>query len=184
MPQGGGAAASYLVWFCRLLTAGRCCPVLPLSPSPFPFPRPLYPPRPHYSHYDDAPAGFLKRHKEELFPFLEGGYASMEEFCAKEVEPVNRECEQVRACNTGGIHVGGTLWSSFPFPHPPPVNHPQIQIIALTRALGIGVRVEYLDGRATEERPQLPHHILPDESSTPQVVLLYRPGHYDILLVS
>lgn len=51
-----------------------------------------------------------------------------------------------------------------------------IHIIALTSATGIPVRVEHLD-RNTEG---VNHHDFP-EDSTPQIVLLYRPGHYDIL---
>lgn len=53
--------------------------------------------------------------------------------------------------------------------------------MALTRALDVAVKIEYLDGRAVPGKP-LPHHVLPDESLTPRVTLLYRPGHYDVLI--
>ncbi len=52
-----------------------------------------------------------------------------------------------------------------------------IHIGALTAALGVGVRVEYMDrGNGGEVN----HHDFP-EGSPPFVHLLYRPGHYDIL---
>jgi len=49
-----------------------------------------------------------------------------------------------------------------------------IHISALTASLGIGVRVIYMD------RGLGGQHDFP-EDSTPNVYLLYRPGHYDIL---
>lgn len=52
-----------------------------------------------------------------------------------------------------------------------------IQIIALTAALGVPVRVEYMD---RGEGDQCNHHHFPEDSN-PVVTLLYRPGHYDIL---
>jgi len=51
-----------------------------------------------------------------------------------------------------------------------------IHIIGLSRVLGVGVRVEYVD-RGSHQTT----HNFPDEESTPIVILLYRPGHYDIL---
>eukprot|EP00850_Spirogloea_muscicola_P018266 SM000165S02227 [mRNA] locus=s165:251891:254249:- [translate_table: standard] len=68
-----------------------------------------------------------------------------------------------------------------------------VQITALTDALGVPVRVEYLDRSSTGTSMNLAdtnHHDffpLPKEgqscstSSQPLVHLLYRPGHYDIL---
>mmetsp|Transcript_28681 Transcript_28681/g.37596 ORF Transcript_28681/g.37596 Transcript_28681/m.37596 type:complete len:267 (+) Transcript_28681:100-900(+) len=54
----------------------------------------------------------------------------------------------------------------------------QVQIIALTAALDIPIRIEYLDGREfTDSLNQL---VFP-EGREPLVTLLYRPGHYDIL---
>jgi len=50
-----------------------------------------------------------------------------------------------------------------------------IHIIGLTAAASLGVRVVYLDrGEAAV------HHDFPEDSQ-PQVHVLYRPGHYDIL---
>ena len=52
-----------------------------------------------------------------------------------------------------------------------------IHIIALTSALGVGVRVVYLD--RGDGGKVIPHDF--PEGCSPQVVLLYRPGHYDVL---
>jgi len=49
-----------------------------------------------------------------------------------------------------------------------------IHIIALTSALGIGVRIVYMD------RGLGGNHDFPD-SLSPSIHLLYRPGHYDII---
>eukprot|EP01059_Diplonema_ambulator_P002608 TRINITY_DN12228_c1_g1_i1.p1 TRINITY_DN12228_c1_g1~~TRINITY_DN12228_c1_g1_i1.p1 ORF type:complete len:251 (+),score=86.37 TRINITY_DN12228_c1_g1_i1:99-851(+) len=54
-------------------------------------------------------------------------------------------------------------------------EHPSI--IALTTALAVPVKIEYLDlspGTACNS------HTIPDDA-TPQVHLLYRPGHYDLI---
>lgn len=53
--------ASYMTWYCRLLTAGH-----------------------------------LKLHKEEFSPFIDDGVGDVDAFCAREVEPIGKECEQVR----------------------------------------------------------------------------------------
>lgn len=52
-----------------------------------------------------------------------------------------------------------------------------IHIIALTNALGAGIRVAYLD---RGEGGKINCHDFP-EGCAPQITLLYRPGHYDIL---
>jgi ubiquitin thioesterase protein OTUB1 len=49
-----------------------------------------------------------------------------------------------------------------------------IHIIALTAALGVGVKVVYMDRGAGSV------HDFPEDSN-PAIHLLYRPGHYDIL---
>jgi len=49
-----------------------------------------------------------------------------------------------------------------------------IHIIALATVLSVGVRVIYMDRGAGAE------HNFPDDIS-PSIILLYRPGHYDIL---
>ncbi|XP_014673575.1 PREDICTED: ubiquitin thioesterase OTUB1-like [Priapulus caudatus] len=56
----------------------------------------------------------------------------------------------------------------------------QIHIIALTSTTGIGVRIEYMDRSQTFGKTEVNHHDFPEEC-TPQVYLLYRPGHFDIL---
>jgi len=82
-------------------------------------------------------------------------YSDMNDFCAREVEPVGKECEQV-------------------------------QIMALMRALGVRVHIEYLDGRPLPEGGRLPFYVLPEGGGEEGgegvvVTLLYRPGHYDVL---
>lgn len=52
-----------------------------------------------------------------------------------------------------------------------------IHIIALSAALNVGVRVEYMD---RGEGAEVIAHDFP-EGCQPRVHLLYRPGHYDIL---
>lgn len=52
-----------------------------------------------------------------------------------------------------------------------------IHITALTAALGVNVRVEYMD---RGKGGQVNHHDFPEDSA-PFIHLLYRPGHYDIL---
>ncbi|KAI8876494.1 cysteine proteinase [Backusella circina FSU 941] len=57
-----------------------------------------------------------------------------------------------------------------------------LQIIALSKALEIPVKVVYLDGGAGEEAAV--HEFWPDESNQVEedaLKLIYRPGHYDIL---
>lgn len=76
--------------------------------------------------------------------FIEGD-KSIKEFCTQEVEPMNKESDQ-------------------------------IHIIALTSFTGVGVRIEYMD----RVGDSYTCHDFP-EGSTPQMSLLYRPGHYDIL---
>ncbi|UYV74610.1 OTUB1 [Cordylochernes scorpioides] len=53
-----------------------------------------------------------------------------------------------------------------------------IHIIAITLALNIGARVQYMDRGTAQE---VNSHDFPDSNKQPRVHLLYRPGHYDIL---
>ena len=55
-----------------------------------------------------------------------------------------------------------------------------IHVIAITKETGIRVRIQYLDRGGDTEATS---HDFPDEggSTNPDVHLLYRPGHYDIL---
>lgn len=88
-------------------------------------------------------------------------------FCARRVEPMG--------CESDHVHI-----------------------VALTDALGVSVRVEYLDRSEEEEEGEggsggnggrgsgtgNPNHhdFVPEGAAAPpRVVLLYRPGHYDIL---
>lgn len=52
-----------------------------------------------------------------------------------------------------------------------------LHIVALTSALGVGVRVMYLD---RGEGATVLSHDFPEDKD-PIIHLLYRPGHYDIL---
>ncbi|KAJ1655387.1 hypothetical protein IWQ61_004849 [Dispira simplex] len=65
------------------------------------------------------------------------------------------------------------------------VESDQIHIIALTRALQVGLRIAYVDGSATQPQPVIHQFPSPDEYQLGEVSatisLLYRPGHYDIL---
>ena len=66
-----------------------------------------------------------------------------------------------------------------------------IHIVALSDALGVPLRVMYLDGSPAgfdgavdAEAGTVPHHDFVPEgcSKEPLFTLLYRPGHYDILV--
>ena len=52
-----------------------------------------------------------------------------------------------------------------------------MHITALTTALDVPVRVEYMD---RGEGGKVNHHDFPD-GSMPSIHVLYRPGHYDLL---
>ena len=64
-----------------------------------------------------------------------------------------------------------------------------MHITALTDALQVPVRIVYLDGTANDGNIPTTLDFTPDQNevsskpaaSEPLVVLLYRPGHYDIL---
>ncbi|KAI0920455.1 hypothetical protein AcW1_002189 [Taiwanofungus camphoratus] len=59
-----------------------------------------------------------------------------------------------------------------------------VQITALSRALRVNISVAYLDGRAhgsQEGQVDFVQFHNTDEVDTDPVILLYRPGHYDIL---
>jgi len=53
-----------------------------------------------------------------------------------------------------------------------------IHIIALTNAIKVPVEVIYLDRGTDQEKAT--HHSFPDDSK-PNIHILYRPGHYDII---
>ena len=52
-----------------------------------------------------------------------------------------------------------------------------IHIIALSSALGVPIRVEYMDRGSNHS---IIAHDFP-EGSQPKIFLLYKPGHYDVL---
>jgi ubiquitin thioesterase protein OTUB1 len=101
-------------------------------------------------------AWFMKANADRFAPFVEGMSPGMtvDRFCAEEVLPMDRDCEQ-------------------------------LQIIALTEALQVRIRIEYLDG-ATSIGGSLTHHDFPESDgaggvAAPLFVLLYKPGHYELL---
>jgi len=53
-----------------------------------------------------------------------------------------------------------------------------IHIIALTSALNVGVRIQYMD---RGDGGKVNNHDFPEGTMPVKVHLLYRPGHYDIL---
>ena len=56
----------------------------------------------------------------------------------------------------------------------------QIQIMALLNYMEIPIRIVYLDGNLTNIEPS--SMVFPmDVQEDPSIILLYRPGHYDIL---
>uniref|UniRef100_A0A7S0VJI6 ubiquitinyl hydrolase 1 n=1 Tax=Polytomella parva TaxID=51329 RepID=A0A7S0VJI6_9CHLO len=96
--------------------------------------------------------------KEDFFlPFILGmsNSLSCSSFCRSHVEPMNEESDH-------------------------------IHIVALSNSLGVPLRVVYLDaGDSIVGAAE--HDFIPvnwDPESPPRVVLLYRPGHYDILYPS
>jgi len=57
-----------------------------------------------------------------------------------------------------------------------------VQVAALSRALKLNVQVAYLDGRGSDGRIDfVPFENSEDHKTVEDVILLYRPGHYDIL---
>ncbi|CAG8530486.1 9258_t:CDS:2 [Acaulospora morrowiae] len=99
-------------------------------------------------------AGYLKKHRESYEPFLEFDFG-MDQFCNKYVEAMDVEADH--------IHV-----------------------IALTKALKVPVEIAYMSGSNAMEQVNF-HEFYPETEPTKEydslkpLVLLYRPGHYDIL---
>jgi len=56
-----------------------------------------------------------------------------------------------------------------------------VQVTALARALKVNIKVAYLDGRGNSEKVDFVEFHNNEDTGTTDVVLLYRPGHYDIL---
>ncbi len=83
-------------------------------------------------------------------------------------------------------HLGAQFCRSAVEPMGEESDH--VHITALSDALGVPVRVVYLDRSGdTDDKPaEVNHHDFipvgsPQTTVDPFVVLLYRPGHYDIL---
>lgn len=111
-------------------------------------------------------SAYLKTHADDFAPFLfsleddprffDEGAPSLEQFCSFYVEAVGKEADN-------------------------------IQITALTRALGVHIRIAYLDqsgpsGGFGEENEVDFHEFEPESPLKLNSALLYRPGHYDLLL--
>ncbi|KAA1466805.1 cysteine proteinase [Dentipellis sp. KUC8613] len=56
-----------------------------------------------------------------------------------------------------------------------------VQVTALSRALKINVSVAYLDGHSADGHVDFVEFVNARDEKEPPLVLLYRPGHYDIL---
>lgn len=102
-------------------------------------------------------SGEIRRRAEFFEPFIQGmSNMSVVQFCRSSVEPMGEESDHVH-------------------------------ITALSDALGVPVRVVYLDqsGDINDKPVTVNNHdFIPegmDTSVDPFVILLYRPGHYDIL---
>ncbi|ERN06143.1 ubiquitin thioesterase otubain-like [Amborella trichopoda] len=97
----------------------------------------------------------IKKRADFFEPFIMGlSNVTVEKFCQSSVEPMGEESDHV-------------------------------QIIALSDALGVPIRVVYLDNSSNgPSKLDVNHHdFIPSStgSSSPNVTMLYRPGHYDIL---
>ncbi|TDH69415.1 hypothetical protein CCR75_002855 [Bremia lactucae] len=102
-------------------------------------------------------AGYMKKHVDTFHPFIEGLYPGQ-----TVAEFCSAEVEPMgKECD-------------------------QPQIVALTEALQVGVKIEYLDGSAGPGENLQNYVCSPYEKKTNKsmpviITLLYRPGHYEIL---
>ena len=105
-------------------------------------------------------SGYIQRNADFYMAFLEG-YQSIKDYC-------NHVCETLYS-----------LFYSFLSQEVDPMyrESDHIHISAITQALGVNVRVLYMD---RGEGAGVNHHDFP-EGATPHIHMLYRPGHYDIL---
>ena len=88
------------------------------------------------------------------------------EFCALEVEPMFKESDFVH------IHALSKVFEIFR--QNGWVFHQEF----LFQAMNVIVRIVYLDRSVKDD---ISVHDFPEESSSPVIHLLYRPGHYDLL---
>jgi len=56
-----------------------------------------------------------------------------------------------------------------------------VQLTAITQALRVNVKIAYLDGRSQDGRVEFVTFNHAKDENDPPLMLLYRPGHYDIL---
>ncbi|KAI6102850.1 peptidase C65 Otubain-domain-containing protein [Pisolithus sp. B1] len=56
-----------------------------------------------------------------------------------------------------------------------------VQIAALSRALRVRIQIAYLDGRSSDGKVEFVEFNHEPDSSGQSLLLLYRPGHYDII---
>lgn len=54
-----------------------------------------------------------------------------------------------------------------------------LQISALAAVLGVGIKIIYMD--RGEDSEELVEHLFPEGEGEYPIVLLYRPGHYDLI---
>ena len=90
------------------------------------------------------------------------------EFCALEVEPMFKESDFVH------IHALSKVFANLS-------SNPSSSSILtniLFQAMNVIVRIVYLDRSVKDD---ISVHDFPEESSSPVIHLLYRPGHYDLL---
>ncbi|KAI9207571.1 peptidase C65 Otubain-domain-containing protein [Polychytrium aggregatum] len=102
-------------------------------------------------------AAVLKKHAEMYEGFVLDSYPSLTAFISAQVEPMNVESDQ-------------------------------IHIVCMANVFGVDVKIANLDPTEGSDGAVLNfHEITPmdavgiDEKDRPKVVLLYRPGHYDVL---
>jgi ubiquitin thioesterase protein OTUB1 len=93
----------------------------------------------------------LKKNDVLYEPFLEDNVISIDDFCSAQVEAMDREADE-------------------------------LQLIALTKTMERIVKVAYLNA---SEGDLILHPFFPDDEKEAEkrkpILLLYRPGHYDIL---
>ncbi|CAH0473747.1 unnamed protein product [Peronospora belbahrii] len=102
-------------------------------------------------------AGYMKKRAERFQPFIDGLYPgqTVAQFCAAEVEPMGKECDQPQiAALTEALQVG-------------------VQIEYLDGSAGPGEKLQSYVCSPTID--------VANEHDVEIITLLYRPGHYDIL---
>ncbi|KAJ3055585.1 hypothetical protein HK097_010009 [Rhizophlyctis rosea] len=100
-----------------------------------------------------AVAAYLRANREIYEAFILDSYPTLDEFIKDQVDPINVEADQ-------------------------------IQITAMANLLGVRIKVANLDPTSTPDginyHDMEPMDPLPVDDQT-SIVLLYRPGHYDVL---